>query len=56
MKKKKKMAVEVSLWRKKKERKRKKKKNVRLVWLCTDSGSHVCGINYKNAIETENTF
>ena len=52
-KKKKKMAIGVSLWRRKKERKRKKKKKVRLVWLCTDNGSHVCGFNYENAIEIE---
>ena len=51
MKKKKKRAVGVSLWRRKKERKRKKKKKVRMVWLCTDSRSHVCGFNYENAIE-----
>ena len=53
MKKKKKMAVGVSLWRRKKERKRKKKKNVCLVWLCIDSGSHICGFNYENAMEIE---
>ena len=54
MKKKKKMAVGLSLW------KRKKKEKVCLVWLYTDSGPLYEGSNYQNVIEnwvmeTENT-